>query len=100
MKLIYLFVAVAIGACSGSSNSARPCDQDSECNLGEVCSSGSCVPGCRSARDCPPEKAICDLTAGSDGACVECVAEADCGDGRTCVKGTCRKTCETNADCP
>src|SRR6476660_9822275 len=97
--LLIALAIVAVAACS-KSNKAQNCTQDSECSLGEVCSHDMCATGCRSNRDCPPDRAMCDSSIGNDGACVECLGDADCGDGRTCLSGTCRKTCESDIDCP
>ncbi len=98
-SLLIALVIVALTACSGS-NKAHDCKLDSECNLGEVCSHDACSPGCRTNRDCPLDRALCDSSAGPDGACVQCLGDADCSAGQTCLTGKCRKTCESDVDCP
>jgi len=58
LALVGLTVLFAVGAgCDTSlpNNDDLKCTNDQDCDLGELCSIGQCVPGCRVADDrCPP----------------------------------------------
>jgi sulfatase modifying factor 1 len=116
LKLI-LVAITTLAACGGSSNPARSCEQDSDCNLGEVCNNNTCAAGCRSARDCPAEKpdcldGMCRKTCESDAdcgggrcdldakVCIDCLDSADCDLGKLCIDQTCTEGCERDRDCP
>jgi formylglycine-generating enzyme required for sulfatase activity len=115
MKLIFIILTLA--ACGGSSNNERSCAQDSDCNLGQVCTNNACMAGCRSARDCPAEKpecldGACQKTCESDAdcgggrcdldakVCIDCLDSADCDLGKLCIDQTCTVGCERDRDCP
>jgi formylglycine-generating enzyme required for sulfatase activity len=117
LKLILVVLITILAACGGSSNPARSCVQDSDCNLGEVCNNDVCTAGCRSARDCPIEKpecldGTCRKTCESDAdcgggrcdldakVCIDCFDSADCALGKLCIDQTCTEGCERDRDCP
>jgi hypothetical protein len=76
------------------------CTQNSDCETGLTCSSGSCRnPACTAETDCicatpPPVPAVCNET---------CTSNDDCETGLACSSGSCRNPgCvnETDCECP
>lgn len=69
-----------------------------DCDPGQLCLLGTCVPGCLADDGCPiPLR--CDQASGPNGACVVCVGDAHCSGGRRCVDRLCVFDCDT-ITCP
>ncbi|NMB74546.1 MAG: formylglycine-generating enzyme family protein [Myxococcales bacterium] len=68
------------------------------CALGFVCDAQhACVPGCRTARDCPANQK-CAVDLGPNGTCVDCLEDADCPAGK-CIQYQCQDSCRSDSDC-
>ena len=65
------------------------CQASRDCQLGYLCTNGSCTEGCADKRDCPATKPTCDTTLKK---CVECVSDTDCSGSSVCNKST--NTCD------
>ncbi len=120
-------LAVGLSACNGRRAAAkddRLCQSDAECDQGEICARGACVPGvttcssqdpcpiglsccggicsheacCEADRDC--EGGYCDGGACQDGDRPACSSEQPCSSGRCLLsEGQCVE-CLFNDDCP
>ena len=91
-RLALGLLALATAGCPAVN--ARPCAQDSECDVGQRCRRGACGPICLADTECGSEQ-VCQ-----GGACVarpECAADTDCAALFTCQRGACR--CTTDAAC-
>jgi hypothetical protein len=82
--------------CRGDGICAHACGGDQDCPCGALCSSGSCVPGCRSAGGC-----CGDAPCGS-GQCGpgepapwwgHCAVDADCAGSLVCLPNVTRGSC-------
>jgi hypothetical protein len=84
--------------CEVLSGQCVECLIPDHCALGFVCDAQhACVPGCRTARDCPAnQKCAADL--GPNGTCVDCLQDADCPAGK-CVQNRCLAACRADSDC-
>lgn len=63
---------------AGAGDAGAPCSFDVQCPPGEICESGRCVGGCRSALDCG-SGLVC-----RDAACAPCTDTAQCPEGELC----------------
>ncbi len=74
---------IALPACTKS-----VCETKNDCPVGDLCSSGACIPACKADTDCPDGK-FCDPT----GLCqLGCRSSSECVNGDECVKHQCRPT--------
>lgn len=125
----------ADGCCEGchmDSNCAHPspicdmadhrckCLEDSDCEAGEKCDNGLCVPGgCQEDSECPDPDAVCneahdncfycggadcedstrDFMSILEGCCPGCAADANCAYPRPVCSSDHLCGCENNADC-
>ncbi len=75
------------------------CQFNYECGEGKVCADGACTTECDAARPCASGFAC------TDGVCVEmpatgqCTNNAACGEGKVCIDSTCYDSCTTDATC-
>ncbi|MCG3171958.1 MAG: hypothetical protein GMKNLPBB_00099 [Myxococcota bacterium] len=75
----------------------QPCELDSQCPIGNLCVEQTCIPGCRSSRDCGDKK--CNLALGPNGTCVQCMAKDDCPAGQQCDNNQCVFRCKSDTEC-
>lgn len=75
----------------GGNSSAPECSVDHECNIGEDCIAGICLPRCVASCQCEQGQAC------EDGYCEEpqvpalmCENDCDCTSGESCVNGYCQ----------
>lgn len=79
--------------------SAPPCQTNGDCDIGQVCQTGTCTEiVCASNADCP-ESNLC-----IDSFCYQhtCLQGNDCPTGTACVNNRCvaiGNTCQSNSDC-
>jgi hypothetical protein len=70
------------------------CEENADCQPGNLCTAGQCVPGCNQDPDCPDGN-VC-----SGGSCIPgCNDGGDCAFGEACVAGKCVASCDTPSDC-
>jgi formylglycine-generating enzyme required for sulfatase activity len=85
--------------CSGGVCAAEPmCENDDQCEIGQICIDGDCVTGCRSQRDCPPAQQ-CVEALGAHGRCVDCEGDGDCDPGWICQDHVCVPYCTSHEHC-
>lgn len=112
----------AAPACDPVTHQCVPCATSTDCPVGYLCQSNSCVQGCSATRPLCPFGQTCDAVAGR---CVECNSNLDCPTSRpvcdssnkrcvqclpssatSCPQGTfcdvnvCRSGCRGDPDCP
>jgi alpha-tubulin suppressor-like RCC1 family protein len=110
LLVVAQFLALAVPACNGSSQSAAnlyaSCAQNSDCNTPLVCALGACRPQCKSAADCGNGgscvtdgmgQAVCQPPAEKNTACEK---QSDCHPPLACASDyRCRNLCQSDADC-
>ncbi len=84
------------GSSDGSSDGNEPeCENDRDCEEGELCIYGVCQSGCEDDSDCS-NGLHCDPQMGPNGVCVACVDASHCDENELCVDNECRFDCSEN----
>lgn len=75
-----------------------PCDENADCGLALVCADGTCHPTCATDADCDPGTCQAGVCRGADSG-QACLADAGCEPPGVCVDGWCREPCQQSSDC-